>query len=433
LRDATWNFTAALIDAAGWGLGMALIAHDTILPLFVSQLTPSDLALGAIPAVLYFGWYLPGVLVAAAIERLARLKTCVLAIALFERLVLLTLVMLVVWLGPDNRSALLRAFFASWFVMNLATGCATPAYFKLVAKTVPPGSRGRLYGIGGGLAGLLGAVGGLVAERLLKEFAFPYGFAWCFAVAFIVLTLSVLPLAWMREPETPLPAPAPRGRWHAGHLLQVAGDPRLLRLVVSHTLSCGILMAAAFYTPFAQRELGADAGAIARYTAALMAAGAAGNLLCGWVGDRHGNRRALLVASFAGVVAAWLALVAPSLAGMYGVFALSRVAAAGWSICWVNYVLELSPPHRTASYIAVASLMFGPARILLPLIGAPVVSQFGYQTLFAAGGIMTAGSVALLLVWVPEPRARNVDAAADQERPGIGGGREDDGAEVRAE
>ena len=80
MKDEAWNFSAALIDAAGWGLGMGLISDSTFLPLFVHRLTASPLAIGAISSVMTFGWFMPGILVAGPIDRLPRVKSYVMAV-----------------------------------------------------------------------------------------------------------------------------------------------------------------------------------------------------------------------------------------------------------------------------------------------------------------------------------------------------------------
>src|SRR5438132_5543580 len=123
MTPSTRNFSAALIDAAGWGLGMGLISHTTFLPLFVKQLTTSPVAVGAISAVMSFGWFLPGVLSAPAIERLPRVKALVLGIALLERLSLLAVVPLLLTLGRGHPRAMLFAFFGAWLVSNVSVGC----------------------------------------------------------------------------------------------------------------------------------------------------------------------------------------------------------------------------------------------------------------------------------------------------------------------
>src|ERR1700730_14515739 len=94
-----WNFAAGLIDAAGWGLGIGIVSQDTFLPMFVNDLHGSHYAVGLIKTLMAFGWYVPGIMVAGMIERRARVKPFVMALAVVERSFLLALAPLCLWLG----------------------------------------------------------------------------------------------------------------------------------------------------------------------------------------------------------------------------------------------------------------------------------------------------------------------------------------------
>jgi MFS family permease len=401
-EDRRWNFTAALIDAAGWGLGIGIISHDTFLPLFVSDLHGSHFAVGMIKTLLAFGWYVPGIAVAGMIERRARVKSFLMVLAIVERGFLLAMAPLCLWLGPADRSALLWAFFFCWGGMTFTMGCNSPSYMKLIAKTVPPDWRGRLYGIGGAVAGLLGVLGANVARGLLHSLGYPRGYAACFAVAFLIQTLTVLPLGFMREPpgeEAPAEAHRPAELFRL-----LRDDPVLQGFIGVGILFAANVMATAFYTAFAIERYHAGVNRIAAFTAVLMASQVAANLLCGMVGDRHGNKRLLELGLIAGVAAPALACAASGAAGLLPVFALNQIAVTSWGIAQINYVLELCGPERTATYSAVAGLLIGPFRAAAPLAGAWLVGVAGYRSLFGLCAALTVLALVVSWRWVLEPR-----------------------------
>ena len=65
-----WNFAANLWDIAFITFGMNLISRTTIMPLLVSELTDSRVAIGLIPAIYSLGFLLPQLLTANFAERL---------------------------------------------------------------------------------------------------------------------------------------------------------------------------------------------------------------------------------------------------------------------------------------------------------------------------------------------------------------------------
>jgi MFS family permease len=403
-ENRRWNFAAALIDAAGWGLGLGVISHDTFLPLFVSDLHGSNYAVGLIKTLLAFGWYVPGILVAGKIERMPRVRRFVMQLAVGERLFLLAMVPLCLWLGPVNRTALLWAFLLCWAGMTFTMGCNSPSYMKLIAKTVPPEYRGRLYGIGGALAGMLGVLGAQLAKWLLEGLGYPGGYAACFGVAFLIQTLSVLPLGFMREPVGE--AGSPEAHRPAELLQLLRSDPVLQGFIGVGILFGSNVMATAFFTKYAIDRYGAGVELIALFTSVLMVSAVVANLLCGMVGDQKGNKRLLELGLAAGVVAPALAAIAPSPAWLFAVFALNQIAVTAWGIAQINYVLELCGPERAATYSAVAGLMIGPFRAAAPLLGAWLVESAGYRPLFWLSATLTLLALAVSSRWVAEPRNR---------------------------
>jgi MFS family permease len=347
-RDLRWNFGAALIDAAGWGLGMGLISATTILPAFVRELTPSPVAVGLIQAAMLFGWLVPGILVAGWVERLPRVKGPLMAIAMLERAMLLLACWACFAFGPRQHAALLWSFFACWFVLNSAVGTNMPGYYKLIAKTIPPELRGRLYGVGGAISGLLGVLSALLSRWLLEAFPFAQSYGLCFFGAFVVQTVTVLPLGFMREPiQEPRPAARKPSPWQAMGLARE--DRRLLALCAAVGFFSLNQVAGGFYTVFAQDRFHSGPEDIARFTAVVMGSRAVAFLLVGWLGDHHGNRLTMQVSTISGIAAAAVAGWAPSVEWLYVAFALNELAAQGWGVCVMNYVLELCTPERSGT------------------------------------------------------------------------------------
>lgn len=415
--DLRWNFVAAVIDAAGWGVGMGLISATTILPLFVQRLTDSPVAIGMIQATMLFGWLIPGILVSGWVERLARVKPSVMWIAAVERVALLLMAGLCVW-SPD-RTVLLWGFFACWSVMNACMGANTPGYYKLIAKTIPAEMRGRLYGIGGAVSGLLGMAAALPAGWFLQNWGFPRGFAACFLAAFFVQSLTVLPLGVMREAAQP-PEHAALRLGMLRSLRLVREDRRLAWLVAALALFSLNQMAGGFYTLYAIQRFHAGAEAVAVFTAVAMGGRTVAFLAVGWMGDRFGNRAAIRFATLCGVGAAALAVAAPDVRWLYYVFALNEAAVQGWGVCAMNYVLELCRPERASTYTAVFGVLSGPFRVVLPVVAGGLVGVLGFRAVFAAAVVGGVLAYALLMTRVPEPRREAGTASAEGLRPQSG-------------
>ncbi len=56
-KNVTWNFNVNLIDVIFITFGLSLISRETVMPVLVSTLTDSKLAIGLIPAIWALGYY----------------------------------------------------------------------------------------------------------------------------------------------------------------------------------------------------------------------------------------------------------------------------------------------------------------------------------------------------------------------------------------
>lgn len=414
------NATAVVAENAGWHCGMALISERTVLPYFIGQLTPNPAAIGAMQALYLLGWYLPGVLAAPWFERRGRVKAGVLGMAAIERVGTFAIVPLCLWLGPRDRGALLAAFLLCWAIINFAMGARMPGYFQLVTRTIPAEVRGRLFGFAGALGGVLGTLAAGASAYLLATYGFPGGYAACFLAAAVVMALTVTALALVREPEDP-PALRHVEASLTRPLALLREDRRLAWIAGAVCCFSLPLAAGGFYAAYAAGRFAVGPAEIAAFTAAATLTRTAGNPLLGWLGDRRGNRRALLLATAAGTGAPLLALAAPSLPVMLAVFALSEVALIGWGICATNYVLELCPPSRSATYAAVYHLVIGPFRGLLPLCGGVLAATLGYGLFIGAAAAAGVLTLLVLLLRVSEPRAGGHPVPGPLPVPGAAG------------
>ncbi len=67
LSNQRYNFIVLTLDGLFFWLGISYYSATTILPLFVSHLKPSNLVVGAVPAVVALSWSLPQLFGALAV------------------------------------------------------------------------------------------------------------------------------------------------------------------------------------------------------------------------------------------------------------------------------------------------------------------------------------------------------------------------------
>jgi MFS family permease len=73
-RNFRWNFSVNLLDISFIMLGLSLVSRETVIPLLVSKLTSSPIAIGLLLAVYSLGIYLPQLVGAGVTESMPRKK-----------------------------------------------------------------------------------------------------------------------------------------------------------------------------------------------------------------------------------------------------------------------------------------------------------------------------------------------------------------------
>ncbi|MBI4532032.1 MAG: MFS transporter [Candidatus Latescibacteria bacterium] len=400
------NFGALLIDFIGYFTGQTFISPSTILPLFVHQLTTSNVLIGLIPTIFTLGASLPSPLLARFIERLPLKRNYILWLAAVERLPWMAMVLLTLAIGQSVPTLLLILFFLSLTINAFSLGCGIPAYSAMMQKIIPVNRRGRLYGIGGGVAGLLSIPGAWYVEEILNRYGFPSGFAYCFLIAFLLLTVSAAFIILVREPVySPISSPSDRRSYMHRARSILKANPSFVFFNFSQILYAFNGMAVAFYTVYAIVHLHAQPGDIALFTGVLMGTNAVANPLWGYLADHRGNRRVMLWASVCGLASPAVALTSGSLYSFAIVFALNEFARAGLELSRFNIVMEFSPPGEVPTYVALKYLLTAPFLAVAPLLGGIIADRWGYIPVFYLAIAGTASSL-LFIAQMHEPRER---------------------------
>lgn len=405
-KNLRWNFTVNLIDIAFITLGISLVSRDTVLPVLVSTLTDSNLAVGLIAALYGLGIYLPQLFTANFTERLQYKKPFVMLVgSVGERLPYL-LMGVAVWLFavPAPNVALILVF-GCLAVTGFAAGAATPAWYDLIAKVIPVRRRGVWSGLGHGIGALMAIFGALLVGRILDGYPYPNNFALLFLLAFIATCISFVGLALNREPPSPMVKARVSTRSYFRQLPSVLrANANYRRFFISRTVVLLGAMANSFFIIYGGQRFGLDGATIGLLTATLVASQAVMSLVWGVVGDRMGHKVVLTGAAFLLALAALNTLLAPSQSWLILSFAFLGASTSGDAVSGLNIILEFAAPEDRPTYIGLTNTLLAPTIVLAPILGGWLATIAGFPALLSMAAAIAAVGGLLLALWVREPR-----------------------------
>ena len=405
-KNLGWNFSVNLWDITFITLGLSLISRETVIPVLVSQLTDSKLAIGLVPALWSLGFYLPQLLTANLAERMEYKKPFVMLIgSVFERLPYLLIGLTVLTSAISAPTLALVVVLAGVGLASSGAGLATPAWLDMIAKVIPVQRRGIWAGLGHGLGALMGIVGAYFVARILVSYAFPNNYALLFFLAFGLVVLSWVGLALNREPPSPLTKEVLPLQRYLGQLPAVLGrDSNYRRYLVSKSLVNLGAMSTGFFAVYGTEVFAIDGAGVGLLTGILIGTQAIANPLWGLLGDRVGHKIVLAMAGFAITLAPLSALAAAGMPLLMLTFVFLGTYLAAEQASSLNIILEFCAPEDRPTYIGLTNTLLAPMLIIAPIFGGWLAGALGLRVMFNIALAVAISGTLLLFFWVREPR-----------------------------
>jgi len=393
--------------------GMTLSDPGTVLPLFVKELTGSNILAGLLPSLRFFGWLLPQFFVAGLLERLAAMLPAIRLLELVRAGSYLGMGLLVLILGGTHPHLVVGIFFVLFSLTRIMAGSSAVARAELVARIVPSEERAHVVSLRTFAGGVAGFIAGFIVSGILGkgDIAFPSNYGLLIGLSGACFGVAIVALTPIREPRI-----VPQLR-RLGFISQIARasmflreDRRFMLYVLVRALSAGVALATPFYMIYARDVLGAPASMAGVYLSVRTLSRVLSNLVWGKLCRRRGNAWVFQTAQLLNVLAPSLVLLISVLALItplrlavlpwgklaFGlVFLVQGIAASAMGIGRVVYLYEIAPPASRPSYYGLSNTLIGPL-YFLPVLGGALVDLWGFVPIF--GIAMGFGLLAYALV-----------------------------------
>lgn len=387
--------------------GFRLIQAPTFIPYYLHGLSGgSDLVVGLARGLQGLAQCLTPVLSATLIEHRRRVLPLGFAVGAAMRLQVLGIA-LAGFLLPREWALIATCTFLTFF--GFFMGMQGVIFNFLMSKVIPVERRGVLTGLRNAFAGLTAAgVAYLGGRYFIDDDAFGNGYATVFLVGFVLTSLGLAVLAFIREPESP------EVRERASVRSRLADLPGLLRSDRDFTAyflarACATMgrMAMPYYALYAGTVMDVGGTELGILTAAFQLAQTTTNLAWGLIADRTGFRLTFISAIGVWIFSVILLMQAETFPALILAFVGIGAGLGGFMLSSQNLVLEFGSrqnlPMRIAVANSAAELMGG----LGPLLGGVLAFQFSYLPLLWTAIVFKLAAIAVAVVYVRDPRHRN--------------------------
>ncbi len=401
-----WNFGMMVMDGAFFFLAINLAAPSTIMPLYVRHFTDSALLIGLVSTIAGAGWYVPQLLTVNYTQQLPLKKPIAVNVGFFaERLPFLVMAASAFLFASRKPGLALTLFFLTLAWHTVGAGAIAVAWQEMLAKVIPVQYRGRMLGTASFIGTATGVLGASFAASILDRYPFPTNFGICFGLTFLFVMGSWLFLALIREPPLHPSKPPISLVEYWRHLpLVLRGNPNFQAYLLARMMTVLGRMGLGFLTVYAVERWALGDSQAAFYTTVLLIGQSLSNLVFGPLADRKGHKLVLETSLLLAILSMAMAILAPSPAWMYPVFAAVGTLTSSDVVSGVNIALEFGRPEDRPTYIGLANTIPGLTAAIAPVIGGWVASRASYQSAFLGGALFSVAALAVLHWSVTDPR-----------------------------
>ena len=279
--------------------------------------------------------------------------------------------LLSVFLLAGNPLLLALLFVVTYGAFGLGDAMGIPAFGDVVARTILPRRRGRLFGFRVAIGGVLALAIGVLISWALRDPP-PLAFLLLFGIAFVFLVAAQFMFMRVHEPALrhQLEAPPPLRRYLGNAWRMMLADRNARYYILYRNLSPLASTPAAFLIPYALKELGMSGAVVGYIVTTSVIASSISNLFWGSMGDRRGNHQVIRSSTLWLLVSAIGLALTPLLVGRIGagwllgwlllVNMIGEVSLVGMGNGGINYQYDLAPDDRVPVYVAAINTAAAP-------------------------------------------------------------------------
>ncbi|HVP36932.1 MAG TPA: MFS transporter [Terriglobales bacterium] len=380
------NFASGVINGIFFNLALAFISGSTILPLFVSQLTNSDVLIGLSSTLETIGWLSPQLFVAGLTLYQKKQLPLYIRTGYVRVISFLCLVLSVFLFGAKHSSLLLPLFFLFFAVYALGGGFSGVAFMDIVGKTIPLNKRGSFFGMRMFFGGALAALAGILVKQILEHYQFPNNYGIIFCLAFFSILLGILSLLAVKEPPLIESKPRKSLKENLSQGIEIFKQHRQFRLLYFVQIIIGAyVLGLPFYVIYAERFLKIQPDLVGIFLTAQMIGFVLSNLFWGYLSNRGKNREVLLItaiiSSFPPLTLFAFRFFSLPIFFYSLIFFFLGAINTGLNIGYMNYLLEISPEPERPIYVGLLHTLTAPT-VFLSAVGGIIIQVSSFTFLY---------------------------------------------------
>lgn len=404
------NYLLVVIEGGFFMGSLQFLSMEAVMPSMLHEMGGPGWAVSFSSSLFILGFTWPQILSAIWVERMRRMKPLIMTLGVIQRLPYLLTGLFLIFYGREYPTTALYVALATPFLMSSVGGLQGSAYFELISRMIPIRRNASMWALRNLMMAVFGICAGLIIRELLDAYPGSTGYGVLHLITFCMMIVSIIMFSRVRETNIPDIVKQDPVCFRSGFAVffkQWRENPSLGRFVITRMLFILIFILIPFLSVRAIDKTGQPASLVGIMVTAQMIGYIAGNLLSGYLGDRFGVKKPMLLGRILMITGILAATFSVQVWQFLYIFFCLGFGLSTAQVGDLTMVFDFAPAYRRKFFFAVMALLIVPGVLSAIIISA--VLQYvsnGFTIACAISGVGCAASLFYLLR-LRDPRLHN--------------------------
>lgn len=369
-------------------LTMSMLDLNTVFPSLVDEMTHSKVIFGLLYSIMLGVPLIFNVVFSHYLKTFKRKKKVLLFGIYLRSFSFLGMAIFTTFFAIDRPLLTTGSFFVWIFLFSISAGFAGISYADIIAKTMSPIERNKLYATKQLVGSIAALFGGFLIKKIfsMPSLVYPYQYGISLFIGAFGLLIASLGIITIKEPDSIIHVEKP------GKLIDffktipgiIKKDVRFKHFIIMENLASFSIMILPFYIIFAKEVFDLDQSYIGLFLIVQIIGTVLSNIIWGLLATKRNAKSVVKVCISIGAMLPILAIILSfTSAYVYSmIFIFLGFIISGRRVGFEPYLLDIAPEDQRTEYLGIRGTM-NLFVVILPIIGGLFIDVVGFYVTFS--------------------------------------------------
>ena len=382
-------------------LTMSMLDLNTVFPSLIDEMTHSKFIFGILYSIMLGVPLIFNIVFSHYLKTFKRKKKVLLFGIYLRSFSFLGMAVFTTFFAIDLPLLTTGSFFVWIFLFSISAGFAGISYADIVAKTMSPIERNKLYATKQFIGSIAALFGGFLIKKIfsMPSIVYPYQYGISLFIGAFGLFIASLGIITIKEPDSIIPVEK------SGKFIDflkkipsiIRNDVEFKNFIIIENLASFSIMILPFYIIFAKQVFDLDQSYIGIFLIVQITGTIMSNIVWGVLATKYNAKSVvklcILIGALLPILAIILSFTSPYIYS--SVFIFLGFIISGRRVGFEPYLLDISPDDQRTEYLGIRGTM-NLLVVILPIIGGLFIDVVGFYFTFSIVSIFMIVAFVLL-------------------------------------